>query len=677
MAGRTLNSLTSIFDARRKSATLIAALLTILMLGFTLRVYGLSYEEVEGDEAFSYIFSIDTLDGIVHTTLTNGEPHPVASYFLDHFWLQLAGHSEFAFRFPSVWFGVLSVAVIYRLSRRLHLSVGQARDAVPILAALLIALSPFLVQESRNGRMYSMSLCLSMISAWLTLELINAPPGTPGSESKGLSRLLRTWLPKRALVCLVAYILVSWIALNVHYFTGTILLAENVFVLIVLLTKSLRRQVHVLVRWVIAELVVLAAFAPWYLLVRNILNHYQGVGRFANTLLEVLQAIAGAFAVGQQSSAIINVFTFIALGATLFGFVRLVISGVQQRRAAIYLLLLILVPSTLAWLDARSRSTFTERQIVGTATGFIMLMAMGIAFTWDGIHSQWRTKAHTVICAALVIIICAGSVIGLHNYYTWIFNAPRSWHEFTQLVQRYSANVPRAQLRVAQNYPDPGLTFYYDKWPWAITLPAKQNDMNGAKEAVHGLATAGVQRVIVRMDPLSWWNGEPEQNVAKTSLATEYKEVYEKFTGRWIIAVYSRIDPGSLKPVGISFEDRVKLEAAAIRGLSDMHTSTPEKYLEVYLRWQDNPAKLNGSEKLFIHILDQNGQVPSQLDVPFTAQDAQAAMKTYSVPIADTLPAGVYRVRVGIYDPTLPGAPRLKTSDQSDGVDIGTLTIEQ
>jgi hypothetical protein len=361
----------------------------------------------------------------------------------------------------------------------------------------------------------------------------------------------------------------------------------------------------------------------------------------------------------------------------LFGFVRLVISGAQQRRAAIYLLLLILVPSILAWLDARSRSTFTERQVVGTATGFIMLMAVGTAFTWDGIRSQWRTKAHTVICATLALVICAGSVIGLRNYYTWMFNAPRSWHEFTQLVRRYSANVPREQLRVAQNYPDPGLTFYYDRWPWAITLPAKPNDMNGAKEAVYGLAAAEVQRVIVRMDPLSWWNGEPQQNVVKTSLATEYVEIYEKFTGRWIIAVYSRIDPGSMKPVQISFEDRVKLDAAFTRGLSDMHTSTPEKYLEVYLRWQGDPAKLNGSEKLFIHILDQNGQVPSQLDVPFTTQDAQAAMKTYSVPIADTLPAGVYRVRVGIYDPTQPGAPRLKTSDQSDGVDIGTLTIEQ
>ena len=677
MPGRTLNSLTSTFAARRKSATLIAVLLTILLLGFTLRVYDLAYEEVEGDEAFSYIFSIDTLDGIVRTTLTNGEPHPVASYFLDHFWLQLAGHSEFAFRFPSLWFGVLSVAVIYRLSRRLHLSVGQARDAVPVIAALLIALSPFLVQESRNGRMYSMSLCLSMISAWLTLELINVPPGMLGEASNGVSRLLRIWLPKRALICLVAYILVSWIALNVHYFTGTILLAENVFVLIVLLTKSLRRQVHILARWVIAELVVLAAFAPWYLLVRNILSSYRGIGSYARTIDVVFQRMAGAFVVGQQSDTIITIFAFIALAIAVLGVIRLLLAGAQQRYGAIYLLILILVPCLLAWLDARERATFTERQLIGMATGFTPLLAAGISFTWIEWRSHWRARLWTALPAILAIMILAGSTIGLRNYYTKLFSAPSTWRAFIQLVQRYSANIPREQLRVAQDYPDPGLTFYYDVWPWAITLPAKAKDMEGAKEAVHELAAAGVQRVIVRMDPLTWWNGEPEQNVAKTSLATEYAEVYEKFTGRWIIAVYSRIDPGSLKPVGIAFEDRVKLDAAALRGLSDMNTSTPEKYLEVYLRWQGNPTRLNGSEKLFIHILDQNGQVPSQLDVPFTARDAQATMKTYSVPIADTLPAGVYRVRVGIYDPTQPGAPRLKTSDQSDGIDIGTLTIEQ
>ena len=97
----------------------------------------------------------------------------------------------------------------------------------------------------------------------------------------------------------------------------------------------------------------------------------------------------------------------------------------------------------------------------------------------------------------------------------------------------------------------------------------------------------------------------------------------------------------------------------------------------MYLRWKGDPASLKGSEKLFIHIVSQDGQAPSQLDVPLTAQDIQTSMKTYSVPLADTLPPGTYRVNLGIYDPALPNAPRLLTSDQADSIQIDTLTIEQ
>ena len=443
MPARFFDTLSNTYAAWRKSSRVSAVVLVILLLGFTLRVYGLTYEEVEGDEAFSYIFSIDSLDGIVRTTLANGEPHPVASYFLDHFWLQLAGHSEFAFRFPSVWFGVLAVAVIFRFSRRLHLRVTSSRDAIPALAALLIALSPFLIQVSRNGRMYSMSLCLSMLSAWLALELIQAPPGNPPATYQGLRRLLSTWLSWRATLTLLAYILVSWVALNTHYFTGTILLAENVFVLIVLLKRSLRKQLHVLARWVIAELAVLAAFVPWYLLVRDILSTYRGIGSYARTIDFVFQRMAGALTVGLQSDSIVNFYAYVALAVAVLGLIRLALSGRQQRYAAIYLLLLVLVPCFMAWLDARERATFTERQLIGIATGFMMLLAAGISFTWN----QLRSRPRTALPGLFAGILLAGSLVGLFNYYNKLFSAPSTWRAFIGLVQRYSANMPREQLR--------------------------------------------------------------------------------------------------------------------------------------------------------------------------------------------------------------------------------------
>ncbi|MEZ4620327.1 MAG: hypothetical protein R2867_33145 [Caldilineaceae bacterium] len=71
---------------------------------------GSAYQELRGDEAFGYFFSLRTLPDIVQTTIALQEPHPVASYYLQHGWLawtgaQGGGQGEFALRFPGlVWY---------------------------------------------------------------------------------------------------------------------------------------------------------------------------------------------------------------------------------------------------------------------------------------------------------------------------------------------------------------------------------------------------------------------------------------------------------------------------------------------------------------------------------------------------------------------------------------------
>src|SRR3954453_20981416 len=76
----------------------------LILLAFALRVYRLDYQELRGDEAFGYFFSLRSFGDIVQSTIALKEPHPVASYFLEHVWLDWAGHSEFALRFINVWF---------------------------------------------------------------------------------------------------------------------------------------------------------------------------------------------------------------------------------------------------------------------------------------------------------------------------------------------------------------------------------------------------------------------------------------------------------------------------------------------------------------------------------------------------------------------------------------------
>ncbi|NJN81607.1 MAG: hypothetical protein HC802_04515, partial [Caldilineaceae bacterium] len=79
-------------------------LLTLLLLAFALRMLRLDYQELRGDEVFGYFFSLRDPADIVNATLELAEPHPVASYLLQHGWLALAGHSEFSLRWQSLFF---------------------------------------------------------------------------------------------------------------------------------------------------------------------------------------------------------------------------------------------------------------------------------------------------------------------------------------------------------------------------------------------------------------------------------------------------------------------------------------------------------------------------------------------------------------------------------------------
>ncbi len=72
-------------------------------------------------------------------------------------WIAIVGHSDFAARALSALFGIASVAMIYRLGRQLH------SEAVGVVAAWLLALSPLAVHHSREVRMYSLLVFLTCL----------------------------------------------------------------------------------------------------------------------------------------------------------------------------------------------------------------------------------------------------------------------------------------------------------------------------------------------------------------------------------------------------------------------------------------------------------------------------------------------------------------------------------
>ena len=181
-----------------------AALLAVLLLAFGLRVFLLDYQELRGDEAFGYFFSLRPPGDIVDATLALQEPHPVGSYLLQHGWLALAGHSEYALRFLSVWWSVLAVALLAGLARALSLAPMSG-----LLAALLLALAPYAIWHAQDARMYSMSLALTTAS----------------------TLCMAAWLARRRWPWAAGYVLVTLAALHVHYFAAFVVVAQYLFVM--------------------------------------------------------------------------------------------------------------------------------------------------------------------------------------------------------------------------------------------------------------------------------------------------------------------------------------------------------------------------------------------------------------------------------------------------------------
>ncbi len=92
-------------------------LLVITLAAFALRLFHLAQQSLWYDEAFSVFLAQMDLGAI--TARTAADIQPPLYYYLLHFWTVLAGSSEFSVRFLSLWFGVLTVPLVYVAARRL------------------------------------------------------------------------------------------------------------------------------------------------------------------------------------------------------------------------------------------------------------------------------------------------------------------------------------------------------------------------------------------------------------------------------------------------------------------------------------------------------------------------------------------------------------------------------
>ena len=185
----------------------------ILLLSFFLRLINLN-QSLWLDEALQfksiYYFSLKDL----LTVYLPGDFNPPLSYLVNFFFSWIFGYSEIALRFPSVIFGVLTVWLVYKISRN------------KTWPALLLATSGLHIYYSQEARMYSLAALAVTASFYFLLK--------------------KRWL---------WYSVFSLMSIYTHYLTVFIFPAQLIYILM----RERESLKKLFTSWVVVAL----GFSPW------------------------------------------------------------------------------------------------------------------------------------------------------------------------------------------------------------------------------------------------------------------------------------------------------------------------------------------------------------------------------------------------------------------------------
>lgn len=377
-------------------------LLLLMLLGFWLRTHNLDAFSFWTDEGLTpersgYPITQILRNDILIQGVVTKDTHPPLYYLILHLTRSLFGLSDFAFRYPSVLFGVLLIPLLYQLGRR----VGNR--TVGFIAALLATVNPLHVYYSQEARMYSLlALLVTGMSyvLWRAMEMTaerRPAPDDGASFTRRSSVVTGRLLP---------YAVLAALALYTHYTVAFLIAVQALFWAWVLWRAGLK--------WVILGAIGLGVVAaipliPYTLprLMAGAEANYYAVSPLT-MLLDVVRFFNLGLTVdhGQRLVVALNVLAFGLVVLGVWASARMTNDELRitNEERSLNSSLIIRPLFLLTWLLAvvfglMAGSILFKpmyqgvRHIMVGSPAFLLLLAFGVWAIWDWLPDRWRARA--------------------------------------------------------------------------------------------------------------------------------------------------------------------------------------------------------------------------------------------------------------------------------------------
>jgi 4-amino-4-deoxy-L-arabinose transferase-like glycosyltransferase len=629
-------------------------MLALMLLAFALRVYRLDYQDLRGDEAATWVYSIRSYAELLE--IWKVDSHPPLYYSVMHEWFRVAGTTVFAIRYVSVVGSLLLVASLIALARKLV----DARTG--IVVGVLIAINPYDIYYAQDARPYPLATWLGVLSTLILWQAL-------------CHRRWRDWLIYGGLIAVLAY---------THYYFFIIVAFQALFVA----WDAWQRRT---IPWQYAVVGAMAGmlYLPWLVYNWDLVRNYRGYVESANLIASLGRPLL-AFAGGQLLSPPISwvngaiLWPLLGLGTVGLWHVNPPARTADYRRKALWLVVLyLIVPLLVVFFVSRFRPIFSERYLALASPAFFLLIGAGL--TWSLCRLRTWLRVGSAV-AAIAFLVTGG--MALANYYTNpAFAKSPPWRDVLDHIRRKA--LPGDIL--VYTAPMPEILYYNERAGRLPTtlIPYEEHDplprvvkALGDTLAVHPRVwliqlPASSRQVASNVEP---WLDRHSVRLDQTFFRILHLGLYQSPMefAKTMTSQVARFAVSSDQPEGT-----IQLEGFHLGGgTSSPFTIEPGKKLVLTLVWRalDRPAT---SYTVFTHIIGRDGTLWGQWDNPPVRgtyptnnwMPGETVFDQYLIPLKDDIPAGTYSVLVGLYDAT--SGARLSVLDENAQLIGDSLRLSQ